>query len=571
MYLNLEETLTKLEILAETHPDICGLIQLPNRTHEDRESWAIRVRAGSRDARHGVLVIAGVHAREWGSTDIVIHLLEALLEGYVGDKDVEFGNKTFPASQVRGAMEAIELIVFPVVNPDGKAYTFRTDIADANEWRKNRAPVPGSTHIGVDINRNYDFLWDFRRHFHPDSFGEAPELSCYRGVAVSDNPRVETYHGPQVFSESETRNVLWLLDRYRNIRSFVDVHGVLGAILFPWTDDEVQTTDLDMSFLNPAYRQLRGLADEPNSPACPRHPDGSAYRAFMHKVDLIRYRAIGNAMAAALNEVRGKDYLVDQSFTGMYGMPGSSKDYVYARHLADPVAPKVDGFLIEWGDLTEWPDHYYFQPPYEEPPGEDKMTPVIMDVCAALTELLRIVPSIPLVAVSPNPRGFGRVRVGTAADRSIRVRNLGDEPITVGPASLDASDPPEAYELVASLPATVAPGDTVAVPVRFTPQVQGPAMGAVSLRFHIEGESTEDVRVVGLTGEACAVADAACIAPVFAPSDPLGCLIMHLTAPVVILLLLATIWLPGGRCRYERYMFRLRNCRGGNSDPCIEL
>jgi hypothetical protein len=571
MYLNLEETLTKLEILAETHPETCELIQLPHLTHEGRESWAIRIHAGERPDRHGVLLIAGVHAREWGSTDILIHLLDALLGSYASNTDVQFGDKTFSAAEVRATLEALDLIVLPVVNPDGKAYSFRKDIADANEWRKNRGPIPGSTHVGVDLNRNYDFLWDFRTHFHPDSLGPTPDLVCYRGIAVSDDPRVDTYHGPEAFSEPETRNVRWLLDRYPHIRSFVDVHGVMGAIFFPWTDDEVQTTDLDQSFLNPAYRQLRGLADEPQYPGCATHPHGSAYKAFMHKVDLNRYRAIGQAMAGALHEVRGKEYIVDQSFTGMYGMPGSSKDYAYARHLADAARPKIDGFLIEWGHLTEWPDDYFFQPAYEDPPGEDKMTPVILDVCSALTELLKIVPSIPLVVVQPNPRSLGRVRVGTFAERAIRLRNLGSEPVTVGPASVDASDPPGAFELAGSLPVTAAPGETVAVPVRFTPQGDGPASGTVSLRFHVAGESIEDVRMVGLLGEGCEVAEDACVAPTFAPSSPLGCLIMYLTAPVVILLLLATIWLPGGRCRYDSYMFRLRNCREGNGDPCIEL
>jgi murein tripeptide amidase MpaA len=56
--------------------------------------------------------------------------------------------------------------VFPDINPDGRNYS-QTMVA---LWRKNRNPAASGgqpNKIGVDVNRNYDFLWDFNVAFSP--------------------------------------------------------------------------------------------------------------------------------------------------------------------------------------------------------------------------------------------------------------------------------------------------------------------------------------------------------------------------------------------------------------------
>ena len=60
----------------------------------------------------------------------------------------------------------MNVIVFADINPDGKKYSQETDA----DWRKNRNPVNGGGNCtGTDINRNYDFLWDFTTLFSPSS------------------------------------------------------------------------------------------------------------------------------------------------------------------------------------------------------------------------------------------------------------------------------------------------------------------------------------------------------------------------------------------------------------------
>ena len=52
------------------------------------------------------------------------------------------------------------------MNPDGRHFSQTTDAL----WRRNRNPAEcgGDTDcIGVDLNRNQEFLWDFPTLFDP--------------------------------------------------------------------------------------------------------------------------------------------------------------------------------------------------------------------------------------------------------------------------------------------------------------------------------------------------------------------------------------------------------------------
>ena len=158
-YLNVDEVESALETESLSYPALCTLIQLPNVSCEGRTSHAIRVHVGPRVNRHGLLLLGGVHAREWGSSDILISLVEGLLQAYTTGTGLTFGNKVYSAADVVTALENADLFVFPDVNPDGKHYSQVT----YSMWRTNRCPIPGTTAIGTDLNRNFDFLWACRK------------------------------------------------------------------------------------------------------------------------------------------------------------------------------------------------------------------------------------------------------------------------------------------------------------------------------------------------------------------------------------------------------------------------
>jgi murein tripeptide amidase MpaA len=335
-YLNVDEVSSATVALSAAFPETCELVTLPEATHEGRTCHALRIGSGPLDDRPSILIVGGQHAREWGSCEICIGAATDLLDAHRAGTGLVYGGQGFDAATIRRIVESAQVFVFPLVNPDGRHHS-QTEFA---MWRKNRNPAGA-----VDLNRNYDMLWDFRTALHPAS-----------GAAVSDNPASDTYHGTAPFSEPESRNVRWMLDTFPQIRWCIDIHSFGGLLYHVWGHDENQTSTPAMNFLDPAFDGRRGLA-------------GDAYREYVRPEDLDEQARLVGVMHDALRAVRGVSYATGQSFE-LYPTTGTLSDYPYSRHLADPSLPRVHGILIEWG--TE------FQPPWAE------MERIVLDVSSSL-------------------------------------------------------------------------------------------------------------------------------------------------------------------------------------------
>jgi carboxypeptidase T len=259
------------------------------------------------------------------------------------------------AAQIQTLVKSKDVYVFPQANPDGRRYSMAVDAW----WRKNRRPpaegAPAHC-VGVDINRNYDFLWDYPRYFDP----QAP-------VACSTQPCDDVYIGPGALSEPETRNVVWLLERDPQIRYFVDVHSYGELILHNWGDDQNQSQSPRMNFRNAAYHGRRGRKDQ------------AAYREYVRPADRKAAVVLAGRIRTAIKAVRGRTYKVQQSMA-LYPTAGTADDYFFSRHLVDPRASKVYGFTIEWGSAANaTPFH----------PAYDEMAQIIPEVTAGLLEFCR--------------------------------------------------------------------------------------------------------------------------------------------------------------------------------------
>jgi carboxypeptidase T len=348
-YLTPDETESALQTLAAAYPSLASVVPLREKTWEGRMSHVLRLRAGSQAQRVGVLITGSMHAREWGGADICVAFVTNLLRSYVSGAPLKYGNKRFTAAQVKAMLEKLELFVVADVNPDGKAYSQSADPASGQTqgfwWRKNCNPntgLPGGAK-GVDINRNFDFLWS-------------------SGIGTSSDPRSFTYKGQSAFSEPECRNVQDVLDAHPHIGYYVDVHSFGELILFSWGDDENQSANPNQNFLNPTFNGVRGVVGD------------TAYKEFMTAEDQTTLASLAQSMNAALRAVRGKSYTVQQA-VGLYPTSGTSDDYVFHRHRVNSALGKVYGFTIEFGQE--------FVPPYAE------MRMIMADVAAALTELCR--------------------------------------------------------------------------------------------------------------------------------------------------------------------------------------
>jgi murein tripeptide amidase MpaA len=348
-YLNVEEIEAALETLAAAHPGVTELIPLPHATSEGRHSHALRIGPPDASGAGAVVITGGMHAREWVPPDALVNLAADLLEAHSGGTGLRYGGQRFSADDIRGVVGETQLVLFPCVNPDGRHHSQTS--ADTM-WRKNRRrvnPGLGPRCVGVDINRNFDVLWDFRRHFAANS-----------GVSASTDPcDPQVYVGPAAGSEAETRNVVALLDRYPRTRCFVDVHSHVPAIFYNWGFDENQTSDPSMNFLNNAFDGQRGRVD-------------GAYREFIPADDLQALKQLGGKMNAAVTAASGAGYDLAQSFA-LYPTSGVSDDYAYSRHFVDATRNKILSFTIECG--------HAFQPSWADAEN------VIREVCAGLIAL----------------------------------------------------------------------------------------------------------------------------------------------------------------------------------------
>jgi len=280
-----------------------------------------------------VYFTAGVHSRERGGPDNLIYFIADLLFAQKHSIGLTYGSKSFSKADVITALNT-GIVFFPLVNPDGLRYDQKTD----SLWRKNRNPAdatPGNeATIGVDINRNYDFLWDFRRHFHP--------LAASSSTLASDKPVDETYHGRHAFSESETRNVAWVFDQFPRVRWYMDIHSAAGEFLFNWGDDNDQFGDPSMQFLNPAWDGKRGIVGD------------TQYREWIEETDFGKILNASNRVVRAMQTVGGRSYRPIQA-VGLFPTSGASDDYAYSRYRANAKLNRVHGFTMEFG----YPSNFY--------------------------------------------------------------------------------------------------------------------------------------------------------------------------------------------------------------------
>ena len=331
-YLNVIEIESALQNLAAAYPATTELLEAPNLSHEGRQIHVLRIGTRGSDEVDGILILGGVHAREWVPPDALISLAADLLEAHKFGTGLGYGNKNFPANEIARILDSLNLFVCACANPDGRHYSQTNDPL----WRKNRRPPPSNGNcVGVDINRNFDFLWDHLAKFAPDSGVSASEDPCDKNV----------YRGPSAASEPEVRNVVWLLDTLPRIRWHVDVHSAVPVILHSWGSDQNQTTAPDQTFLNGAFDGVRGRLND------------RIYGEYIAPDDLEMVETLSRRMNDAVKAARGSDYGVEQAY-GLYPTSGASDDYAFSRHFADPSKTKVYGFTVEAGDN--------FQPPWSE-------------------------------------------------------------------------------------------------------------------------------------------------------------------------------------------------------------
>jgi carboxypeptidase T len=204
-YAELEQDLIAL---AEAYPDLAQVIDIGDSL-EQRNIYALKIsdNVGIMENEASVVFLGCHHAREWISIEVPYLLGKYLVENYATDTEV--------ARLVNNA----EIWIVPLVNPDGLEYS----IHFYRYWRKNMRDNGNGT-FGVDINRNYGYMWGY------DNLGSSP------------NTGAEVYRGEAPFSEPESRAVRGLFEQ-NDFMAMVSYHSYSQVILYPWGYTEVPSDE----------------------------------------------------------------------------------------------------------------------------------------------------------------------------------------------------------------------------------------------------------------------------------------------------------------------------------------
>ncbi|HKA72823.1 MAG TPA: M14 family zinc carboxypeptidase [Xanthobacteraceae bacterium] len=352
-YLAVAQIEAAIAHTAKKYPDIASGFSLPHRTHERRSCHGLRIgRSRGRGTKPAILFVGGQHARELVPPDALVFLARSLCGSYREGTDLVLGQKRYDAETIRAVVDNVDLHLFPLANPDGRALVMKKRGGDP-DWRKNLSPNNGNGDKGVDLNRNYDFLWD-------------------SGLGTSSLYANETYKGPEPLSEPEAQNVVHLLKTIKHLVCLVDIHSFGELVMHPWGHDENQSKFPAFNFREEEFDSYRGKKDD-------------AYKEFMPHADQHIYAAIGSRIRDGIAAVRGRRYTLQQGID-LYATTGGLRDYAYACHLADARAKKIFAFTIEVGPEDARDDG--FQPPFAD--AKEIITEVaagLLECCLAVIKL----------------------------------------------------------------------------------------------------------------------------------------------------------------------------------------
>lgn len=241
------------------YPTICRLHTIGYTSFFQLPIWAMKISDNPELTEDEPrFLFNGVHhATEIIGVEVCLYMMHNLLSRY----------DTSP--EVRGWIDSNEIWLVPMVNPDGHYINFNV-VQDS--WRKNARDNNGNGIFdplddGVDLNRNYDFLW-------------------YLG---DPNPSSREYRGQYPFSENETEAIRDLANRQKfvfDICYHSDKDPRLGeSVYYPWRWGNRYAPDNE--HMRPvaesiAYRIINDLGSAPYTPIWGDATDGGLARNWLY-------------------------------------------------------------------------------------------------------------------------------------------------------------------------------------------------------------------------------------------------------------------------------------------------
>ncbi|MEU2990381.1 M14 family metallopeptidase [Streptomyces griseoincarnatus] len=269
-YHNYAEMNAEIDQRIAAYPSIMSK-RVIGKSYQGRDIVAVKVsdNVGTDEAEPEVLFTHHQHAREHLTVEMALYLLRELGAGYGGD------------ARITKMVREREIWIVPDLNPDGGEYDIAT--GSYRSWRKNRQPNSGSSYVGTDLNRNWDYRW-----------------GCCGGSSGSKSS--ETYRGPAPESAPEVKVVAdfvrsRVVGGVQQIKAGIDFHTYSELVLWPFGYTYSDTTS--------------GMTAD----------------------DHAAFKAVGQKMAAS------NGYTAQQS-SDLYITDGSIDDYLWGTH-------KIFGYTFE--------------------------------------------------------------------------------------------------------------------------------------------------------------------------------------------------------------------------------
>ncbi|HHE47165.1 MAG TPA: hypothetical protein ENL08_05645, partial [Bacteroidetes bacterium] len=198
-YRTYDEIVEEMASIHDDFPDIAGELVSIGETIEERDIWAFKISDHPEEDEDEpeILYSSLIHSREVITAEVLFNYIYYLVDNYGRDE------------AVTELVDTRQLWFILCNNPDGYVKNEEDHPDGGGMWRKNCRRNDDGDIIGVDLNRNFGYMWGY------DNIGSSP-----------DEGR-DTYRGTGPFSEPESQAV----------REFVNDHNFGISMYFhSWGD-----------------------------------------------------------------------------------------------------------------------------------------------------------------------------------------------------------------------------------------------------------------------------------------------------------------------------------------------
>jgi len=219
-YYTFAEIEEHLDELYTDYPELITEKVSLGQTLEGRDIWMVKVSDNPEaDEDEPEMLYTGLHhAREPMSYMNLFYFMNWLTENYGIDPEAT------------ALVNSRELYFIPAVNPDGLVYNQQIAPNGGGMQRKNRRETCFSTPDGIDLNRNYSYMWGY------DNSGSSPDgcSETYRGASPFSEPETETVKN---FVEAHDFKIALNYHSYGNL--FIHPYGYDPSLSLPEEDHEI--------------------------------------------------------------------------------------------------------------------------------------------------------------------------------------------------------------------------------------------------------------------------------------------------------------------------------------------